>query len=89
MLSKSMEALPPMAAAVLVAVAGEEVVEKFVDVNKHFLVMLGDVEEGVGRDCSHLCGLAEGDGSHRENCRRQISTGCQIGASEAPAISKA
>lgn len=62
-----------MAATVLIAVASEEVVEKLVNVDKHFLVMLGGVEEGVGRNCSHPGGLARGNGSHSEDCRQRSS----------------
>lgn len=40
LLSKSVEALPPMAAAVLVSVASEKVVEKLVNVDEHLFVML-------------------------------------------------
>ena len=76
MLSKSVEALPPVAAAVLVAVAGKKVVQKLVDVNEHFLIMFGDIEEGVGTDGSHPGGLTGGDGSHYANYRRQRSEWC-------------
>lgn len=65
LLSKSAKTLPPMAAAVLVAVAGENVVQELVDINQHFLVMFGGVEECVGGDwCFHPSGVAGGDGSH-------------------------
>lgn len=40
LLTKSVKALPPMTTAMLVAIAGEQVVEKFKDVYKHGFVML-------------------------------------------------
>lgn len=40
LLAKSVKALPPMAAAVLVAIASEKIVEKLVDVDQHLLLML-------------------------------------------------
>jgi len=40
LLSKSVKALPPMTAAVLVAISSEKIVEELVDVDEHFLVML-------------------------------------------------
>ena len=52
LLSKRMEALPPMAAAVLIFVADEDLVEEFVDILKHCLVM---------RSCHHKrCGGDDG-----------------------------
>lgn len=54
-----------MAAAMLVAIAGEEVIQELVDINQLLLVMLGDVKECVGGDrCSHPSGVAGGNGSH-------------------------
>lgn len=72
MLSESVQALPPVAATVLVAVTGEEVIEEFVDIDQHSFVMRGGVEQDVGGNwCSHLVGLGCVDGSHCEVCRRR------------------
>lgn len=66
LLSKSVKTLPPMAAAVLVAVASEEIVKELVYINEHFFVMLGGIEKGVGGDWSHLGSLARSDRGHGE-----------------------
>lgn len=52
-----MQALPPVGAAVLVAVAREELVEEFEDVDKHcFVVLCGGEKSGCGDGGRHFSG---------------------------------
>jgi hypothetical protein len=74
LLSERVQALPPVAATVLVHVADEDFVEQVVDVKEHGLVVRSCEHEGRGRDGGggrrHL-GLVGGlvDDGH---CRRLI-----------------
>jgi hypothetical protein len=66
LLSKRMQALPPVAAAVLVAVADEDFVEELLDVVQHCLVVRSGDHEGAcadggrGGHLGSFGGLADG-----------------------------
>jgi hypothetical protein len=54
LLAECVQALPPVAAAVLVPVPREDVVEERVDVEQHCLVVWSCHEEGGGGNCGHV-----------------------------------
>jgi hypothetical protein len=54
LLAELVQALPPVGAAVLVAIPHEQLIEKLVDVDEHRFLVLRRVEEGCCGDCGRL-----------------------------------
>jgi hypothetical protein len=71
LLAECMQRLPPVAAAVLVLVPHEDLVEEFVDVKQHCFVVRSCHGEGGGGDCGH--------GFCSSHC--SISVECMVGTS--------